>query len=75
MNFNEIIGNEWKIEEKIRGILTKLLVSKLLIALEHQTWYQSNAKPQYSYLMVVYGRKLFEYSWILMKTFEMNEKL
>ena len=34
-----------------KGILTKLLVFQLLIALEHQTRFQSNAKTQYSYLM------------------------
>ena len=43
MNFNNNIKNECKIAEKSRGILTKLLISHLFIALEYQTCYQSNA--------------------------------
>ena len=40
------------------GMLTKLLISHLLIALDYQTLYQSNAKTWYSYLMVGIERNL-----------------
>ena len=34
------------------GILIKLLISQLLIALEYQAFYQCNAKTKYSHLIV-----------------------
>ena len=40
------------------GILTRLLIPHLLIALEYATLYQSNAQPQYFYLMVSYEKDL-----------------
>ena len=45
------------------GILTKLLISQLLIALEYKTWYQSNAKTWYSYIMVEYEKNLIWNEW------------
>ena len=42
-----------EIDEKLRiykgGVLTKVLISQLLITQEHQTWYQINAKTYYFY--------------------------
>ena len=35
-----------KIEDKSRGVLTKLLIFHLLIAIEYQTWYHIKAKTQ-----------------------------
>ena len=40
-----------KMRENQEAILTKLLISQLVIALELQSWSQSNAKTQYFYLM------------------------
>ena len=45
------------------GILTKLLISQLLIDLEYQTLYESNAMILYFYHMVRYERTLI---WIFM---------
>ena len=36
-DFYEHIRNEWKIMKKSRGVLSKLLISQLLRALEYQT--------------------------------------
>ena len=43
MHFNENIRNELKIKEKSRGILTKLLISQLLIALYFYIGYKMKA--------------------------------
>ena len=43
--------------ENQEAILTKLLISQLAIALELQSWYQSNAKTQIFYLMGRYENK------------------
>ena len=48
-------GNEW-------CILTKLLISHILIALEYINWHQSDAKTLCFYLMVSDKKILFEYS-------------
>ena len=37
--------------ENQEAILTKLLISQLVIALELKSWSQSNVKTQYFYLM------------------------
>ena len=45
MNLHENIRIEFKKVQKNQGtIFTKLLVCHLIIALEYQTWYHSNAK-------------------------------
>ena len=44
MNVNENIRNKWKIAEKSGGSTNKIIISNLIIVLEYQTWYQSNAK-------------------------------
>ena len=44
--------------ENQEAILTKLLISQLIIALDIQSWSQSNAKTQYFYLMGRYENKL-----------------
>ena len=44
----------WKIKN---GILTILLISHLINALEYKTYYQSNAKTLHSYLMDTYENK------------------
>ena len=46
-----------KMRESQEAILTKLLISQLVIALELQSWSQSNAKIQYFYLMGRYENK------------------
>ena len=43
--------------ENQEAILTKILISQLVIALELQNWSQSNAKTQYLYLMGRYENK------------------
>ena len=43
--------------ENREAILTKLLISQLVIALELQSWSQNNAKTQYFYLMGRYANK------------------
>ena len=40
------------------GILIKLLISQLLIALEYQTYYQCNAQTMFSHLIVKYEKIL-----------------
>ena len=47
-----------KMRENQEAILTKLLISQLVIALELQSWSQSNAKTQYFYLLGRYESKL-----------------
>ena len=47
-----------KLVENQGDVLTKLLISQILIPLEYQTLYQSNAKAWYSYCMVIYERNL-----------------
>ena len=47
--------NHWKNQEVI---LTKLLISHLIIPLEYLTWYQIIAKTLYSHLMAGYKRNL-----------------
>ena len=44
-------------EKNQGGMLTKLLISLLIIALEYQTSYQSGAMTLYSYLMGRYENK------------------
>ena len=46
--------------ENQKAILTKLLISQLVIALELQSWSQSNAKTQYIYLMGRYENKFIQ---------------
>ena len=58
MNFDEIIIKNEKMRENQETILTKLLISQLVIALELQSWSQSNAKTQYFYLIGRYENKL-----------------
>ena len=43
--------------ENQEAILTKLLISQLVIALELQKWSQSNTKTQYFYLLGRYNNK------------------
>ena len=57
MNFDGIIIKNEKMRENQKAILTKLLISQLVIALELQSWSQSNAKTQYFYLMGRYENK------------------
>ena len=38
------------------GILIKLLISQLLIALEYQAYYQCNSKTKFSHLIVKYEK-------------------
>ena len=47
-----------KMPENQEAILTKLLISQLVIALELQSWSQSNAKTLYFRLMGRYENKL-----------------
>ena len=54
MNFKETLEMNEKSQKNQVCLLTKKLISQLLIALECQTWYQSNAKTTYSYLIVKY---------------------
>ena len=46
-----------KMRENQEAILTKLLISHFVIALELQSWSQSNAKTKYFYLMRRYENK------------------
>ena len=43
-----------KIEDKLRGVLTKLLIYHLLITLEYQTWYQIKVTKQFVVSVVSY---------------------
>ena len=47
-----------KLKTNQGDVLTTLLISQLLIALEYLTLYHSNAKTKNSYLMVGYERNL-----------------
>ena len=47
-----------KSQNNRRGVLTKLLISHLLMALEYQTLYHNNARAKYYYFMVDYERNL-----------------
>ena len=49
-----------KMRENQEAILTKLLISQLVIALELQSWSQSNAKTQCFYLMGRYENKFIQ---------------
>ena len=49
-----------KMRENQEAILTKLLISQLVIVLELQSWSQSNAKTQYFYLMGRYENTFFQ---------------
>ena len=42
--FMKTIEMNKKVQKNQKAILTKLLVFHLIIALEYQTWYHSNAK-------------------------------
>ena len=44
MDINETIGNGRQLTEKLVGILTKLLASQLLDALNYQSWLLIDAK-------------------------------
>ena len=46
--------------ENQEAILTKLLISQLVIALELQSWPQNNAETQYIYLMGHYENKFIQ---------------
>ena len=46
-----------KMRENQEAILTKLLISQLVIALELKSWSQSNGTTQYFYLMGRYENK------------------
>ena len=47
-----------KIEDKLRSVLTKLLIYHLLIALEYQIWYQIKVTTQFVVSMVGYSNYL-----------------
>ena len=47
-------------QENKEAILTKLLISQLVITLELQSWSQSNAQTQYFYLMGRYENKFIQ---------------
>ena len=49
-----------KMWENQEVILTKLLISQLVIALELQSWSQSNAKTQHFFLMGRYENKFIQ---------------
>ena len=51
MNINENMRNERKIGEKSRGVPIKFHIFQLVIALENQTWYQTDAKIHTFYLL------------------------
>ena len=67
-----------EINEKFRKnqgvILTKLLISHSIIALEYQTWYQSKTKTQCSHHMGGYKRNQIWKFINLKKILEINEK-
>ena len=50
--------NEIKNREKSRGVPRNLLIFQLVIALESQTWYQTEAKIPYFYLLIRYANYL-----------------
>ena len=54
MNINENMRNKRNIGVKSRGLPRKLLIFQLVIALENQTWYQTDAKIQTFYLLIIY---------------------
>ena len=58
MNINENMRNERKIQEKSRGVPRRILIFQLVIALESQTWYQTEAKIPTFYLMIRYANYL-----------------
>ena len=58
MNINENMRNERKIGEKSRGVHRKCLIFQLVIALESQTWYQTDAKIPIFYLLIRYANHL-----------------
>ena len=55
MNINENIRNKRKIGEKGRGVPRKFLIFQLVIALESQTWNQTNAKISTFHLLIKYS--------------------
>ena len=57
------------------GMLTKLLLSHLLIAKAYQTIYQINAISLAFYSMVRYADYLVKYSLIYMETLEFKKSL
>ena len=61
-----------KRRENLGVILTKVLISMLIIALELQTLSQSNARAQYSYHMGRYENKFIR---IFMNFDAINEKM
>ena len=58
MNINENMRNERKIREKSRGVPRKFLIFQLVIALESQTWYQTEAKIPTFNLLIKYANYL-----------------
>ena len=56
------------------GILTKLLISLLIIALEYKLHIKVVLRHSTLTLWADMKTNLFEYSYILMKTLEINEK-
>ena len=47
-----------KIEDKLRDVLTKLLIYHLLNALEYQTWYEIKVTTQFVVSVVGYSNYL-----------------
>ena len=64
MNIHEVLMKTLEENKILRKnqcrILTKLLISLLIISLEFQTSYQSSVTTLYSYLMGRYEKKSFE---------------
>ena len=55
------INETWEIREKwrkSRDVPRKFLIIQLVIALENQTWYQTDAKIQTFYLLIRYANYL-----------------
>ena len=73
MNISENMRNERKIGEKSRSVPRKCLIFQLVIALESQTWYQTNAKIPTFYLVIRYANYLIIIFINIMKTLEVRE--
>ena len=58
MNINENMRNKRKNGEKKVGIDLKFLIFQFVIALENQTWHQTDAKIQTFYLLMRYANYL-----------------
>ena len=58
MNINYNMRHWRIIREKCRGVPRKFLIFQLVIALENQTWYQTDAIIQTFYLLIRYANNL-----------------